>query len=135
MWVCRYDEIRSMQVIYLLSVWLSESEEGSGALHKKLDEKIDSYAAGELEHASETISAIWDMSRKNEASPPIPRGRRDSGLSIAPHIRASLVRSIRGESLIHRKYWARRSRGGNISPIYIPNAVPDPTLSKVDACE
>jgi len=136
-----------MQVVHLVSVWLSGGEE-SKALHQKLDEKIDSYAAGELGHAVETVSSIWDLSSKKKALPPIPK--RESGShdntdrlfgSWMPTqqeregMRASLVKSIQEGSLLHRKYWARRSRGGNICPIYFPSAVSGSTLSRATTCE
>ena len=135
--VCRYDEVRSMQVNHLLSVWLSGGEEESKELHKKLDERIDSYAAGELEHAAEAISSIWDFARKDGALPPLPKVHK----GVCPlnpvrwDMRNSLIKSMKGGSLLHRKYWARRSRGGNMSPIYLPITVSGPTLSQVDTRE
>jgi len=147
MWVQRYDEIRTVQVARLVSVWLSGGGE-SAALHKKLDEKIDSYASGELEHAVEAISAIWDLSRKKGALPSTPRvdqrvsrkvSRGEWGewgpMQRERYMRTSLVESIQGRSLLHRKYWARRSRGGVICPIYFPCTVPSSTSSQVVTCE
>ena len=146
--VRRYDEIRTVQVTHLVSVWLSGGEE-SKALHGKLDEKIDNYAAGELEHAAEAVSSIWDLSRKKEALSSISgaawgSSHKNSGLfggllSSTQReqrvMRASLVRSIQKGPLLHRKYWARRSRGGNICPVYFPSAVSGSMLSRVATCE
>jgi hypothetical protein len=98
-----------------------------------LDEKIDSYAAGELEHASEAVSAIWEMSRKNEGFPSIPQGPLDPGFSST--MRTSLIGSMQGGSLLHRKYWARRSRGGSLSPVYFPSGIYRWTPLEVTACE
>ena len=130
-----------------MSTWLSGGEE-SKVLHEKLDEKIDSYAAGELGHAAEAISSIWNLSRKNGALPSISQGKRGSphknggffwGWLSAPQgrggMRTSLVKSIQGGPLLHRKYWARQSRGGSICPIYIPTAVSGSTLLRVSTCE
>jgi len=125
-----------MQVRHLLSVWLSGDEEESEALHKKLDEKIDSYAAGELEHASEAVFAIWDISHKNDALPSILRARpRHPMIPRTMSIQASLIRAIQGGSLLRRKYWVRRSRGGSICPIYFPSLEFSVRFSQVDACE
>ena len=125
-----------MEVIHLLSIWLSGSEEESKALHKKLDEKIDSYAAGELEHAEEAISSIWDLARKKEPLPSIPKGQKEPYRSRPEaSVRVPLVNSMRRGSLLHRKYWAKRSRGGSLGPIYFPSTIPSSTLSQVDACE
>jgi len=135
-----------MQVVHLVSVWLSGGEE-SKALHQKLDEKIDRYAAGELGHAAETVSSIWDLTRKKKALPPILKRKSGSflndllsGLWIPRQrehedMRASLAKSIQGGSLLHRKYWARQSRGGTICPIYFPSVVSGSTLSRVATCE
>ena len=132
----RYDEIRAMQVIHLVSVWLSDKEE-SATVHKKLDEKIDKYAAGELEYAAGAISSIWDLSRKMETLPSIPQ--RYQGLRRTKkretRMQTSLIESIQGGSLLHREYWARRSRGGSACPIYFPNAMSSSMLSRVATCE
>lgn len=128
-----------MQVIRLVSVWLSGGEEESETLHKKLDEKLDRYAAGEFEHAAEAISSIWDLSRKMETFPSIPQGQggwgKRKGGQRPDDMRASLIKSIQGGSLFHRKYWAKRSRGGNICPVYFPSAISGLKLSRVAACE
>jgi len=151
MCVCRYDEIRTVQVNHLVSVWLSGGEQESKELHKKLDEKIDSYGAGELEHAAEAISSIWDLSRRYEAPPSVPKDREDprvpgpggwglrtslvNSMQGGWGLRTSLVKSMQGGSLLHRKYWARRSRGGRMGLVYLPTTGLGPTLSQVDKCE
>ena len=57
-----------MQVNHLLSTWSSGSEtESSRTVREKLEQKIDSYAAGELDHAVDIISSIWEISRKGDA--------------------------------------------------------------------
>ena len=93
MWVCRYDEIRIVQVNHLVSVWLSGNEEKSQALHKKLDEKIEKYAAGELEHAAEAIFSIWDSAHKNEAPPSVkdPAHKNEAPPSIRDSARKNKV--------------------------------------------
>ena len=125
-----------MEVIHLLSIWLSGSGEESKAIRKKLDEKIDSYAAGELEHAEEAISSIWDLARKKEPLPPIPKGERESPKPTPETgVQVSLINSMSRGSLLNRKYWARRSRGGSMRPIYFPSIISSSTLSQVDTCE
>ena len=136
-----------MQVVHLVSVWLSGGEE-SKALHQKLDEKIDSYAAGELGHAVETVSSIWDLAGKRKAPSPIPKDKSGSPPNfpdlwwrLVPRqrgqegMRPSLVKSIQGGSFLHRKYWVRRSRGGRTCPIYFPSAVSGLILSRAATCE
>ena len=139
-----------MQVIHLVSVWSSGSEEESETLHKKLDEMLDKYAAGELEHAAEAISSIWDLSHKREALSSIPRGQVATNAAFPfsaqgwgscgatqgnNSMRTPLIKSIQGGSLLHRKYWARRSQRGSICPVYFPNVISGSTLLQVAACE
>ena len=143
-WVPRYDEIRTLQVNYLLSIWSSGDGEESKMLHKNLDEKIDSYAVGELKHAAEAVSSIWTLSRKKEAihcassvydkKESIIQSSSEDG-EQEHNIRTSLIRSIQGRPLLHRRYWARGSRGGSVCPVYFPSAVPNSTLSQVATCE
>lgn len=131
-----------MQVNHLFSVWSSGSVEESKALQKELDKKIDSYAAGELKHAAEVMSSIWGLSRKKEAIPstsPID-SKEEYLMSLEQeqrerNVRTSLINSIQGKPLLHRRYWARRSQGGTACPIYFPSAVPSSTLSQIATCE
>lgn len=143
MWVCRYDEIRTIQVNCLFSVWSSGSGEESKTLQNELDEKIDSYAAGELKHAAQVMSSIWGLSRKQEVILSVrPIDPKEEYIMSLEHeqrernMRTSLVNSIQGRSLLHRRYWARRSRGGAVCPVYFPSAVPSSTLmSQIATCE
>lgn len=138
--VRRYDEIRTVQAVHLMSVWVSGGEK-SRTLHENLDEKLDSYAAGELGHAVEAVSLIWDLSRGRVALPSVPQSPRNNEFQFTSckpplvDLRTSLVESIQWGSLLHRKYWARGSRGGAVYPIYFPSTMSDSTLSQVAACE
>ena len=140
--VPRYDEIRAIQVDYLLSVLSSGGDETSKTIHKNLDEKIQRYAAGELKHAREAISLIWKSSRKprdiDVACVPLDTA------SVHPpsdpeaaqrkrRVRTSLIKSIQGRSLLQRRYWVRTSQGGRICPIYFPGAVPSSVFSQAAA--
>ena len=108
-------------------------------LHKDLDEKLDSYAAGELKHAVEVVSSLWDLSRKKRAFPPLDTTPRPnpclSRTEDEDRVRISLIKSIQGRPLLYRKYWARQSREGSIGPIYFPSTMPSSALSQVAACE
>ena len=141
--VPRYSEIMTIQVNHLLGLWLSGDEKESKTVREKLDEKIDNYAAGKLEHAVDAMLSIWEISNKEGATPSIsvapPKWRRRSLFTTPPFagcdMRASLVKSIREASLFDRKYWARRSREGRIEPVYFPSTVPETKLQGLDACE
>jgi len=135
-----------MQVNCLLSVWLLGSEGESTAVRDKLDEKIDSYAAGKLDHAVDIISSIWEVSSGEGPVTPGPTLRESipawpdffpffgevpfTGYDMQP----ALVRSIKEGSLLDRKYWARRSRGV-IEPIYFPSIVAQAELSRLETCK
>ena len=132
--IYRYEEIRNIQVKHLLSVWLSGIEEESNAVRKGLEEKIDGYAAGELKHAADAISCIWEISNKEDLVLPgspssASHSNKNSSISTGVvefagcSMRLPLIRSIREGSLFDRKYWARKSREGLIGPIYFSSAV------------
>jgi len=134
-------------VNHLLDVWLSGSEGESKTVREKLDEKIDSYAAGELEYAADTILSIWEVSNQEATAPkegPAPSNPAApswftswfqpppefTGYNMGP----SLIKSIQEGSLLERKYWARGSREGKLEPVYFPCPVPEKNLG-LDACK
>jgi len=133
----RYNEIKILQVKYLSKVWLSGGEEVSKAVRAGLDEKIDSYAAGRLDHAVDVMSSVWEISNivPVYAAPasriPTIRDTRFTGCDMRP----SLIKSIKEGCLLDRKYWARRSRGGAVEPIYFPGTVAQAELPHLDTRE
>ena len=129
---------------HLLHVWLSGSEEESGAVRKGLDEKIDGYATGELGHAADALSWIWAVSNEDglsfsdSPSPSRPSGSsglassltRASTTSVGVaktfsgcDIRGPLIKSIKEGYLLDRKYWVKRSREGAVEPIYFASTL------------
>ena len=127
---------------YLSDVWLSGSEEESKAVRAKLDEKIDSYAAGKLEHAVDVVSSMWEISDKGSPSDPDPAPGRWVSLwkfgilrFAGCNMRPSLIKSIKEGYLLDRKNWARRSREGAIEPIYFSSTVAKAELLYLDTRE
>ena len=57
----RYDQIRDLYTSQLASVWIGDSTEATRA---SFDRKIDSFAEGELEHAAEMLSTLWEVVKK-----------------------------------------------------------------------
>ena len=55
----RYDEIRSLYIDRLASVWMEGST--TEATRASVDKKIDSFVGGDLEHATEMLSALWEI--------------------------------------------------------------------------
>jgi hypothetical protein len=59
----RYDEIRSLYVDQLASVWMGDST--TVTTRVSVDKKIDSFVEGDLEHATEMLSALWEIVNKD----------------------------------------------------------------------
>jgi len=124
---------------------LSGNEKESRTVREKLDKKIDSYAAGKLEHAVDTISSIWEVSNEETEDPSTSIAPSKGLKALFPNttligfsgydLRPSLIKSIQEASLLDRKYWARRSREGKIEPVYFPNTVPETDLRDLDTYE
>lgn len=133
----------TMQVNHLLETWLYRMGEESKAVRDKLEEKIDSYAAGKLDHAVDAILCIWEKSgyREEELATPLPVSRLAGRISssvmkfMGYDIRPALVKSMKEGHLVDRKYWAKRSRDGSIKPIYCSSDVTCAGLFDFDACK
>ena len=59
----RYDEIRDLYTNQLASIWMEDSTTVS--TRARIDEKIDSFYEGDLEHATEVLSALWEIVNKD----------------------------------------------------------------------
>ena len=59
----RYDEIRSLYVDQLAFVWMEDST--TETTRASVDKKIDSFAEGDLEHATEMLSALLEIVNKD----------------------------------------------------------------------
>ena len=44
----------------------------------KIDEKVDAYVAGNLKHAAEAISLLWEASKKDRRTIPAPQSTSTS---------------------------------------------------------
>lgn len=150
----RYSEVRTAQVNHLLSALSSGSEEESKTIREKLEQKIDCYSAGGLDHAVDVISSVWEASNKERSttggtegtSPPSvpPLSPLCSWISAITSnvttfdgcdMRLQLIKSIREGYLFDRRYWARRSREGVIEPIYFSEDVIRAELTCLDGCK
>ena len=79
----RYDEMRSLYANQLASVWMDDST--TETTRTSVDEKINSFAKGKLEHASEVLSALFEIvSRDGDINAP-------SGVSPAVRLAFSCV--------------------------------------------
>lgn len=55
----RYDEIKSLYINQLASVWMEDST--TEATQASVEKKIDSFVEGDLEHATGMLSALWEV--------------------------------------------------------------------------
>ena len=57
-WRPRYDQIRDLYTHQLASVWMEDTTDTTRA---SIDKKIDSFVRGELVHAEEMLSTLWEV--------------------------------------------------------------------------
>ena len=123
-----------MQVEHLAFSRFGVDEETTEILYKEIDEKVDAYTNGNLEHAAEVTSLLWKFSRKRtpiplvsespvSVSPPTSSRRQpwwpDAFASVS-RIKTALIKSIREGVFADRKYWAWYSRSGRgLRPVYL----------------
>ena len=59
----RYDEIRDLFIDQLAFIWMKDST--TETTRASVDKKIDSFFEGDLEHAAETLSALWEIANRD----------------------------------------------------------------------
>ena len=59
----RYDELRSIYINKLASLWMEDSTTERTRI--SVEAKIDSFVGGDLEHATEVLSALWEIVNKD----------------------------------------------------------------------
>ena len=59
----RYDDIRSLYTNQLVSAWMEDST--AEVTRVGVNKKIDDFVEGDLEHATEILSALWDIVSKD----------------------------------------------------------------------
>jgi len=60
----RYDEVRSLYINQLACAWMEDSTTES--IRASVKEKVNSFAQGNLKHAGEALSALWEIVNKDE---------------------------------------------------------------------
>jgi len=138
----RYEEIRRIYVDRLAYLWMEDSTTETTRI--SFDKKIDSFVEGDLEHATEVLSALWEIVNNDgeikapSSTPPVvsPLGfaillstsRNQTAVVASPthwaSVKVALIKSIRSGALFDRKYWARHSRTGDaLKPVYFSSIV------------
>lgn len=153
----RYDEIVNLYVGHLVYVWVEDPTEATCA---NVEKKIDSFAEGNLEHATEMLSAFWKTISKDEGvkalpeTPPPVSPLLVSALSCAERgclfllpnkswepvpptywksTKIALINSIRKGVFFDRKYWAKHSNAGQVlKPVYFSNTIMNDKAQQLD---
>jgi len=60
---CRHDEIRNLYIEQLACTWMEDSTTETTCAN--VDEKIESFAEGDLEYLEEILSALWEIANKD----------------------------------------------------------------------
>ena len=112
-----------------------------------VDHKIDSFVEGDLEHATEMLSALWEIANKegDVKAPSITAptvsfpGLRSSTSNTGTFmfqitkptspghwnlVKVALIKSIREGVFFDRKYWVRHAKAGHaLKPIYFSSTI------------
>ena len=154
----RYDDVSSLYANQLASVWMEDST--TETTRASFDQKIDSFVKGELEHAKEMLSALWEIVNKDgditapsNASPAVspPYSRllpnctgmltshdQDAQVTSPAHwatVKLGLIRSIGKGVFFDRKYWARHSNAGDVlKPIYFSSIIMGDKVQQLNSC-
>jgi hypothetical protein len=123
--------------------------DSTDATRVRVEKKIDSFVEGDLEHATEMLSALWKIANKDgsitgpsNTSPvvnlsfvfPLPvlsevLTRRDQAVQASspahwPSVKTALIKSIRTGVFFDRRYWARHLKTGDVlKPVYFSSAI------------
>ena len=155
----RYDEIRSLYINQLAFTWMEDSK--TETTRASVDNKIDSFFEGDLEHATEILSALWEIANKDgdikapsKASPAVSlfrlcpltcahgrvlTSRNQAAQVTSPaqwaSVKIALIKSIRKGVFFDRKYWARYSKAGDIlKPVYFSNTIMGDKAQQLNKC-
>lgn len=66
------------QVNHLASVWFRGDRESAEYIGERIDRKVESYAKGNLDHTTEAMTLLWELSREDENSCQSPKTERKS---------------------------------------------------------
>ncbi|KAF9645692.1 hypothetical protein BDM02DRAFT_471820 [Thelephora ganbajun] len=121
----RYDEIRNLCIEQLAFVLMEDSTETTRA---SVDKKIDNFVEGDLEHASEMLSVLWEIANKDgditAPSKTVPAAAQVTSPAHWGSVKVALIKSIRKGVFFDRKYWARHSKAGDIlKPVYFSSII------------
>ncbi|KAF9645626.1 hypothetical protein BDM02DRAFT_3119977 [Thelephora ganbajun] len=119
-------EIRSLYIEQLGFVWMEDST--TETTRASIDKKIDNFVEGDLEHAAEMLSALWEIANKDgditDPSKTTPTAAQVTSPAHWDSVKIALIKSIRKGMFFDRKYWARHSKAGDVlKPVYLSSAI------------
>jgi len=79
--IIRYKNVGIMQAGHLVSVVSGADKESASELCDRIDEKVDSFANGDLDHAVDVITLLWKLSKGDRRSPPLSPVATNSDVS------------------------------------------------------
>ncbi|KAF9785405.1 hypothetical protein BJ322DRAFT_828370 [Thelephora terrestris] len=121
----RFDEVRSLYLEQLALVWMEDSK--TEVTRASVDQKIDSFVEGGLEHASETIVALLEIASKDDdIGSPVNTSPDDTPDSCWTSVEEAFLISIREGVFFDRKYLARHYKAGDLfKPVYFSGKIMD----------
>ena len=86
---CRYGEIRGLYINQLAHAVMEDSTMATTRV--RVNRKVDSFVEGDLEHATEVLSALWEIANKGDDIKPAEN--TSSIVSLAPVLLCVLCES------------------------------------------
>ena len=120
----RYEDIRNLYVNRLAHIWMEDST--PEATRVSVEEKVDSFTEGDLEHAGEILSGLWEIANKDEDGElpePVPVLLPQARPAHGAAVRTALIESIRDGIFFDRQFWARHSKAGDVKPVYFSSTI------------
>ncbi|KAF9779228.1 hypothetical protein BJ322DRAFT_449548 [Thelephora terrestris] len=131
--VSQYDEIRSLYVKQLAYVLV---EDWTGEMRMRVEKKIDSFAEGNLQYATETVSALWELVKRDmDINAPSIASATSQTKSPAHwrSVKIALIKSIRTGVFFDRKCWAISSNSGErLKPVYFSSTIMNDKVEQVN---
>ena len=145
-----------MQTEHLVSLASGADDEFGKILWERIDEKVESYANGDLDHAVDAITLLWKLSKNRRRSrlvgslvdKPVSQpsltantsthrwGQDTLGPANRRPVEIALIKSMREGTFFDRTYWARNSKSAQVfRPLYISSIVAGEHLSYVNSRE
>ena len=154
----RYDEMGSLYANQLASVWMEDST--TETTRASFDEKIDSFIIGQLEHATQMLTALWEIVNKDgdiiapsNATPTVSLSSScllpsctimltsyNQVVQVASPahwatVKLALIKSIGKGVFFDRKYWARQSNAGDVlKPVYFSSIIMGEKVKQLNKC-